>query len=47
MKEEIGIGTDTALRPARSFGTSHPLWLDLQAEVESETLLAKIDPELD
>lgn len=47
VKEEIGISTDTALRLARYFGTSHQLWLNLQADFESETLLSEIGPELD
>ncbi|MBO1022350.1 HigA family addiction module antidote protein [Methylobacterium sp. SD274] len=46
-KEEIGISTDTALRLARYFGTSHQFWLNLQADFESETLLSEIGPELD
>nr|WP_156465665.1 HigA family addiction module antitoxin [Methylobacterium sp. Leaf106] len=47
VKEEIGISTDTALRLARYFGTSHQFWLNLQADFESETLLSEIGPELD
>jgi len=45
-KEEIGISTDTALRLARLFRTSHQFWLSLQTHFESETLLAEIGPEL-
>jgi addiction module HigA family antidote len=46
VKEEIGISTDTALRLARYFRTSHQFWLNLQTHFESETLLAEIGPEL-
>ncbi|CAA2145544.1 hypothetical protein ASF34_20825 [Methylobacterium sp. Leaf106] len=47
VKEEIGISTDTALRLARYFGTSHQFWLNLQADFESDTLLSEIGLELD
>lgn len=46
VKEEIGISTDTALRLARYFRTSHQFWLNLQTHFESETLLAEIGPKL-
>ena len=46
VKEEIGISTDTALRLARYFRTSHQFWLNLQTHFESETLLAEIGPQL-
>jgi addiction module HigA family antidote len=46
VKEEIGISTDTALRLARYFRTSHQFWLNLQTHFESETLLAEIGPDL-
>lgn len=47
VKEEIGISTDTALRLARYFRTSHQFWTTLQAHFESETLLAEIGPDLE
>nr|WP_313901168.1 HigA family addiction module antitoxin [Methylobacterium sp. J-048] len=46
VKEEIGISTDTALRLARLFRTSHQFWLNLQMQFESETLLLVIGDEL-
>lgn len=46
VKEDIGISTDTALRLARYFRTSHQFWLNLQTHFESETLLAEIGPQL-
>ncbi|TXM56348.1 HigA family addiction module antidote protein [Methylobacterium sp. WL103] len=46
VREEIGISTDTALRLARYFRTSHEFWANLQARFESETLLAEIGAEL-
>ena len=46
VKEEIGISTDTALRLARLFRTSHLFWLNLQMQFESETLLPVIGDEL-
>ena len=46
VKEEIGISTDTALRLARYFRTSHQFWTNLQAHFESESLLAEIGPDL-
>lgn len=46
-REEIGISTDTALRLARYFGTTHQFWLNLQTRFESEALMAEIGPELD
>ena len=47
MKEEIGISTDTALRPARFFRTATALWTNLQTAFERETLLREIGPELE
>ena len=47
VKEEIGVSTDTALRLARLFRTSHQFWLNLQHSFESETLLREIGPELE
>jgi len=47
VKEEIGISTDTALRLARFFRTSHQFWMNLQASFESESLLAEIGPDLE
>lgn len=46
-REEIGISTDTALRLARYFGTTHQFWLNLQTRFESEVLMAEIGSELD
>ena len=47
VKEEIGISTDSALRLARLFRTSHQFWTNLQASFESESLLAEIGPDLE
>lgn len=47
VREEIGISTDTALRLARYFRTSHQFWTNLQAHFESESLLAEIGPDLE
>ena len=47
VKEEIGVSTDTALRLARLFRTTPQLWLNLQSNFESETLLAEIGPDLE
>jgi len=47
VREDIGISTDTALRLARYFATTHRFWLDLQTHFESEVLLARIGPALD
>ncbi|NEU15088.1 HigA family addiction module antidote protein [Methylobacterium sp. BTF04] len=47
VKEEIGISTDTALRLARFFRTSHQFWMNLQAHFESESLLSEIGPDLE
>ncbi|MCJ2021615.1 HigA family addiction module antitoxin [Methylobacterium sp. E-065] len=46
VKREIGISTDTALRLARLFRTSHQFWLNLQSQFESATLLPRIGDEL-
>ncbi|MCJ2111568.1 HigA family addiction module antitoxin [Methylobacterium sp. E-025] len=46
-REEIGISTDTALRLARYFGTTHQFWLNLQTRFESEVLMSEIGSELD
>jgi addiction module HigA family antidote len=46
-REDIGISTDTALRLARYFGTTHQFWLNLQTRFESEVLMAEIGSELD
>ncbi len=47
VREEIGISTDTALRLARFFRTSHQFWTNLQVHFESESLLAEIAPDLE
>ncbi|TGE00997.1 HigA family addiction module antitoxin [Methylobacterium nonmethylotrophicum] len=36
VRQEIGISTDTALRLARDFRTSHLFWLNLQTRFESD-----------
>lgn len=47
VKGEIGISTDTALRLARLFRTSHQFWLNLQTQFESEVLLREIGEQLE
>lgn len=47
VKGEIGISTDTALRLARLFRTSHQFLRNLQFHFESETLLAEIGPDFE
>jgi addiction module HigA family antidote len=47
VSEQSGITADTALRLAKSFGTTPEFWLNLQSRYEIEKTREEIGPELE
>ena len=47
VSEQSGITADTALRLAKSFGTTPEFWLNLQSRYEIEKTREEIGPQLE